>query len=156
MRSGCGDPGEIQALLWRLLPLYEDIGLKVESLGDVLALSVPVSDANSNHLGGVHAAVQWASAEALGGLAYFAHPEFGDCWIAVRDVSITFKRVARTALRSEAVFDAAMVDDVSAQLASSGRADFELQMKILDTAGEVVTTAVGHYHFRRIEDEGAG
>jgi acyl-coenzyme A thioesterase PaaI-like protein len=146
---GAVDIPELEARLHGLLPLYGHIGLRIVSLGDVLACTVPFTEANANHLGAVHAAVQWAAAEALGGLAYFAHPEFGECWIAVRDVSIDFKRVARTALRAEAVFDAPMVRDVAAQLAAHGRADYEIHMMLRDTSGGVVTTAVGHYVLRK-------
>ncbi|HZQ79893.1 MAG TPA: DUF4442 domain-containing protein [Acidimicrobiia bacterium] len=143
------DIPELEARLHQLLPVYEYIGLRIESLGEVLACTVPLTEANANHLGAIHAAVQFAAAEALGGIAYFAHPEWGECWIAVRDVSIAFKRVARTSLRAEAVFDTAMATDVAAKLAAHGRADYELDMMLRNTGGEVVTTAVGHYVLRR-------
>lgn len=143
------DISALEDHLHRLLPLYGHIGLRIESLGDVLACTVPLTEANSNHLGAIHAAVQWAAAEALGGMAYFAHPEFGECWIAVREVNITFKRVARTPLRAEAVFDTTMAGDVAAQLSADGRADYELNMMLCDTGGDVVTTAVGHYVLRQ-------
>jgi hypothetical protein len=72
----------------------------------------------------------------------------------VPDLNITFKRVARTALRAEAVFDAVRVDDVAAQLAATGRADYEVAMTLRDTTGDVVATAVGHYHLRRDGGDG--
>jgi acyl-coenzyme A thioesterase PaaI-like protein len=149
--AGAVEAPGVEAWLRDLIPLYQHIGLRIERLDDVLACTVPLTEANANHLGGVHAAVQWAAAEVLGGLAYFAHPELGDCWIVVRDLTISFKQVARSALRAEATFDAAMVDDVAAQLAATGRADYEIAMSLHNTAGEVVTTAVGHYHLRRVE-----
>ncbi|MEW6472010.1 MAG: PaaI family thioesterase [Actinomycetota bacterium] len=152
--TGAADAAALEARLRLLIPLYEHIGIRIESVGEVLACTVPLTEANANHLGGVHAAVQWAAAEVLGGIAFLAHPELGDCWIVVPDLNITFKRVARTALRAEAVFDAVRVDDVAAQLAATGRADYEVAMTLRDTTGDVVATAVGHYHLRRDGGDG--
>lgn len=142
-------PAAIEARLRRLCPLYEHIGMRVESVGDVVAVTVPLIDANVNHLGGMHAAVQWAVAEALGGIGFLVHPELGDCWIVVRDVTIAFERVARTGLRAEAAFDAALVAGIASQLDATGRADYEVAITLRDTTGEVVTTATARYHLRR-------
>ncbi|MBW3664333.1 MAG: DUF4442 domain-containing protein [Actinobacteria bacterium] len=142
-------PAGIEAELRRLFPLYEHIGLRVESLGDTIVCAVPLTEANSNHLGGVHAAVQWAVAEATGGVVYFAHPEFGPCWIAVRNVTIEFLKVARTDLRAEATCGAAAVASIAEQLDGRGIAEYAIDISLRDTADQVVTTAVGHYYLRR-------
>jgi acyl-coenzyme A thioesterase PaaI-like protein len=144
-------PAGIEATVRKMCPLYTHIGLRVETLGDTIAATVPLTPANTNHLGGVHAAVQWALAEAVGGIAYFAHPELGPCWIAVRDVTIAFASVARTALRAEASFGAAQVDSILRQLDEHGTADYAVDINVRDTAGRVVTTATGHYYLRRTE-----
>jgi acyl-coenzyme A thioesterase PaaI-like protein len=142
-------PAGIEAKIRRMCPLYEHIGLRVESVSGTVACSVPLTPANANHLGGMHAAVQWALAEAVGGVAYFAHPELGPCWIAVRDVSIQFAAVARTDLRAQARFGRADIDAIAAQLDANGTADYTLDIPVNDAAGRVVTTATGHYYLRR-------
>ncbi len=143
----------IEAKIWRMCPLYEHIDLRVESIGDTVACTVPLTVANTNHLGGMHAAVQWAVAEAVGGVGFFAHPELGECWLAVRDVTISFVTVATTALRAEARFDAAQVASIAAQLTDRQRANYEVECVLRDTSGQVVTTATGHYHLRRSESD---
>ncbi len=142
-------PAGLEELVRDFCPLYVYIGLGIESIEETLVCSIPLNHANSNHLGGVHAAVQWALAEAVGGLAYFAHPELGPCWIVVRDLQINFHKVARTGLRAEGVFDAAAVAATAAQLAATGRADYEVEITLRDTGGEVVTTGVGRYRLHR-------
>lgn len=142
-------PAEIQAMIRRLCPLYQHIDLRVETVSDPVACTVPLTAANANHLGGMHAAVQWALAEAVGGVAYFAHPELGPCWIAVRDVSIEFNAVARTDLRAEARFGAADVAAIARQLDAHGTAEYTVDLAVRDTAQRIVTTATGHYYLRR-------
>lgn len=144
------NPARIEAMVHGLCPLYEHIGLRVDRVDTVIACTVPLNEANSNHLGGVHAAVQWAVAEAIGGIAYFARPELGPCWIAVRDVTIVFTKVARTDLTAEATFGARQVAAIAEQLDRKGTADYEVDISLRDSAGDVVTSAVGHYYLRRI------
>src|SRR5947209_3081399 len=122
-------PRQIDAIL-RGLPLYEHIGLTVEKAGDVLECKAPITKSNSNHLGGMHAAVMWAAAEALGGIAYTAHPEFGACWFVVREVSISFKRVARTDIRARALFDSGSVAAITKQLVERGKAEYLLDVEL--------------------------
>ncbi|MHB8671299.1 MAG: PaaI family thioesterase [Acidimicrobiales bacterium] len=151
MTTGTGPPTAetIEALLRQDLPLYEYIGLKVERIGEVLECGVPLTASNSNHVGGMHAAVQWASAEVLGGVAYLAHPEFGDCWAAVREVTIAFTKVARTGIHARAAFASSQVADVCKRLDAEGKAEFSLDVVVEDATGEVVGTAVGRYYLRR-------
>ncbi len=142
-------PAGIEAMVRRMCPLYEHIGLRVESLNDTIACTVPLTEANGNHLSGMHAAVQWALAEAVGGIAYLAHPELGPCWIAVRDVRIEFAAVARTDLRAEATFGAAQIASIKGQLDAHGTADYTVAIALSDADEQIVTTATGHYYLRR-------
>lgn len=142
-------PERVEGILRRLCPLYEAIELRVESLGDELAVCVPCTPANGNHLGGVHAAVLWAAAESIGGIAYSAHPELGRCWIAVRSVSIAFLAVARTDVRATATFDRDAVRRVAESLGQRGSATYALDISVTDADGVVVATAVGDYYLRR-------
>jgi acyl-coenzyme A thioesterase PaaI-like protein len=141
----------IEALLRRLCPMYEQIGLRVERAGDEIVTSVPLTPFNANHLGGMHAAVQWAAAEATGGIAYSAHPEFGRCWVAVRSFAVDFRAVARTAVRATAAFGPEEVDRVQAQLRSRATADYSLSVAVHDTAGRLVAEGAGAYHLKLLD-----
>ena len=141
---------ELQAYLWKILPIYAYIGLIVESCGSVVQCSVPMIDPNRNHLGGMHAAVQWAVAEMLGGVAYYAHKaELGECWAVVRDVSISFLKPAMTDIRARASFGEAEVAQIKAQLDAAGKAEFVLDIELLDATNTLVTTGRGKYYLRR-------
>ena len=138
---------KVQRLLRRLCPLYEQLDLRVNSIGELLSVTVPLNDVTGNHLGGVHAAAQWAAAESLGGIAYAAHPELGRGWVAVRSVNIDFSSVARGDVCAEATFGAAEVSQLARQLGERGRADYDLLIT-LSTSSGLVGQANGSYHIR--------
>lgn len=97
---------EIQALLHQVCPLYAHIGLSVEQARDgVYRCRVPLTPANINHLGTVHAALQWALAEVVGGLAIlsiFPPARFAKLYAAVTWAEVDFVKPARGALVAEA------------------------------------------------------
>jgi acyl-coenzyme A thioesterase PaaI-like protein len=141
----------IETLLRRLCPMYEQIGMRVERAGDEIVTFVPLTRFNTNHLGGMHAAVQWAAAEATGGIAYAAHPELGRCWVAVRSFAIDFRAVARTDVRAIASFGPHAVDRVQAQLRARAKADYELRVRLVDTSGTLVAEGAGAFHLKLLD-----
>jgi acyl-coenzyme A thioesterase PaaI-like protein len=141
----------IETLLRRLCPMYEQIGLTVERAGDEIVTCVPLTPFNTNHLGGMHAAVQWAAAEAIGGIAFAAHPELGRCWVAVRSFAIDFRAVARTDVRAIASFGPEDVDRVRAQLRARAKADYSLRVRLVDTSGTLVAEGAGAYHLKLLD-----
>lgn len=141
---------QLQRALRQELPLYASIGLAVDSLGETVQGSVPLSEHNRNHLGTMHAAALWAAAESIGGLAYFSRAEeIGSCWIAVREVTIRFLRTATTDIRARARFGDAQVQAIRRELQGSDKADYTLHVELIDAADTVVATAVGQYVLRR-------
>jgi acyl-coenzyme A thioesterase PaaI-like protein len=132
--------------------MYEQIGMRVERASDEIVTYVPLTPFNANHLGGMHAAVQWAAAEAIGGIAYAAHPELGRCWVAVRSFAIDFRAVARTDVRAIASFGPDEVDRVQAQLRARAKADYSLTVRLVDTSGALMAEGAGAYHLKLLAD----
>ena len=59
----------IEARLKRNFPIYDYVGLEIESASDgIYRCVVPLRESNVNHIATVHAAIQWAAAEVLGGM----------------------------------------------------------------------------------------
>ena len=140
---------ELEAWLRSVLPLYEYIGLRIDSWGEAIQCSVPLTPENRNHFGAMHAAVQWAVAETVGGVAYFAHAdELGDCWVAVRAVTIEFRRPAMTDVRARARFGTTDAEKLRAELEATGRAQYVVEIELLDANDAQIATATGRYHLR--------
>jgi acyl-coenzyme A thioesterase PaaI-like protein len=148
-----------EAELRRTLPLCEHIGLIVESARNgVYRCRVPLSQQNSNHLNTVHAAIQWAAAEVLGALAVFElfTPEQRlKMFAAVRSVSITFHRPARTDLTAEALIADSEAAETQRLLAAGENASFRLRASVRDEAGEIIATTDAEYVVRPLRATGA-
>jgi uncharacterized protein (TIGR00369 family) len=140
----------IQAYLWKFLPIYEHVGLTVESARDeVYRCRVPLNDQNSNHINTVHAAIQWAAAEILGGLVIVGNFDLEQLFAVVRSVSIDFLRPARTAIVAEAFFPDARAEELKRELANRDEAEFELYAVIRDESGTEVARSNAQYLIRK-------
>jgi acyl-coenzyme A thioesterase PaaI-like protein len=121
---------EIEALLREVCPLYAHIGLTVEHARDgVYRCRVPMSAANINHLGTVHAALQWALGEVLGGLAVlsiFPPERFAKLYAAVTWAEVAFVKPARGALVAEARLAPAAQERVRAAVDAGDEGSFGL------------------------------
>ena len=146
------DLARAEATLYRLCPLYELIELRVESMRDgVYRCRVPLNRANSNHLKTVHAAVQWASAEMLGGLVAMRiiGPErLATMYAAVQSVSIDFRRPARSAIIAEARFDEDEARHIEQQVRSGMDATFSLNATVRGDNGETIAVTEAVYVVR--------
>jgi acyl-coenzyme A thioesterase PaaI-like protein len=140
---------EIQAMLYQHLPLYEHIGMTVESSQDgIYRCRLPLEARNSNHINTVHAALQWATAEALGGVLIidtFGSSCFAKVFVAVKSASIEFVRPARTAIIAEAIPDPQELQRIKALVDAGKEAQFSLGVTIRSADGEAVARMSANY-----------
>jgi len=141
---------KIERDLRRDLPVYEYMDLRIESASNgVYRCAVPLNEGNTNHFHTIHAAIQWAVAEVLGGLVWAEwKPAEGDFIPVVKRFEIDFKRPAFTRIVAETRFSAEQAQTLRAALAAEGRHDFELGSVIRNDAGETVAEAKGTYAIR--------
>lgn len=141
---------KIQAFLRELIPLYQHVGLVIESASNgVYRCSLPLNDRTKNHLQTVHAAIQWASAEVLGGLVIAVNFRDSSLFVAVRSMTIEFLRPARSEIVAEVVFADEQVEDIRHQLETKGDVDFEVRAVVRDSSQREVATTVGQYVVRK-------
>ena len=141
---------EIQSFLRRLIPFYEHVGLSIESAKDgVYRCSLPLNDQTKNHLDTVHAAIQWASAEVLGGLVIAVNFRDSRLFVAVRSVTIEFLRPARSEITAEVLFPDERVEDLRRRLESKGEVEFEVRAVVRDSSQRDVASTVGRYVVRK-------
>ena len=140
---------EIQAMFYQYLPLYEHIGMTVESARDgIYRCRLPLDARNSNHFNTVHAALQWATAEALGGLLLvdmFGQNCFAKLFVAVKSAAIEFLRPARTAITAEAIADPKELQRIKALVDAGQEAQFSLGVRVLSADGETVARMCANY-----------
>ena len=142
---------ELEQWARKNLPVYEFMDLKVDSVSNgVYRCSVPLTQNTGNHINTVHAALQWASAEMLGGLVVLANRPDEKFVPVLRSLDIEFKRPARSDITAEARFTDDEVDAMVSALRTAGRYDFELCALIRDIDGEIVAEARACYAIRTI------
>ena len=144
---------QIQALLHEVCPLYAHIGMSVEHARDGLyRCRVPLTPANINHLGTVHAALQWALGEVSGGLAIlsiFPPARFARLYAAVTWVECEFVKPARGALIAEARLSDAEHERVRAAVDAGEEGRFGLDITVsLEGGGDVVANLKAKYIVR--------
>jgi acyl-coenzyme A thioesterase PaaI-like protein len=140
---------QILSDLKKLVRLYETLDLSVGIDGDRYWARMPLDDQSRSHVGTVHAAVQWAVAEVLGGvvvLHVFGGP--AKVFLVVKHVSIDFVGPARTDVIAETTFTAAEGEELVKAVVEDGEAELELTFTVRDEAGEVVAEARGIYLLR--------
>ena len=126
------------------LEIHKLMGMRLAGEGEAHILELPESPLLLNHLGTVHAGVQFVLAEACGGeflLRHFGH-DASQGLAVLRTAQVKFCKPARGRLRAAARFNRAF--DLSlARLASRGQSFASVFVEVSDENG--VVTLRGQY-----------
>ena len=143
----------METAMKELSPLYDHIDFCVEQAGNgIFRASVPSSRKITNHFNTIHAAVQFAVAESLGGLVWRSLNMGKGYIIVVRNLSIDFKRPAFSGINAQARFGEADVNRLKNALDSDGRCDYEVKSEIRDEDdGQIVSVVTACYAIRSAE-----
>lgn len=127
-----------------LMPFYKFVGLEIEAAADgVYRCRVPLNEQTGNHMMTMHAAVQWAVAEFLGGLVVVSVVDLNELpniYGAVKSATINFMRAVRTDITAEARVDEPEIQRIKALVAEGKEALFTLNPILRDTEGKTVAT----------------
>lgn len=129
-------------ILRTMLPLYDFIELTVSQLGEGAECSVPLSASNRNHVGIMHAGVLFALAEAAGGVAISVHREFARNAIIAKEVRITYRRPATTAVKARATVSAAAVASIRQGMLNDPKYAFDVTVSLVDEKERGVADAL--------------
>ena len=129
------------------LAINKTLGMQLAPEGSGHILEMPESPLLLNHVGTVHASVQFALAEASSGEFLLRHlgEAQGQVFAVLRTSDVKFRKPAHGALRASARFADGAADSLSAELASRGRALASVLVEIADAQG--VVTMRGQYHW---------
>ena len=137
------------AMLRKVLPLYETIGLDVESLDGEVRCCVPLTPHNSNHFGVMHAGVLFSLAEATAALAFSLQKPFRGMLVIAKQVDLRFRRPATTAVTGRATLSQADADMLAKRLSEDPKSDWTIATTLVDAAGEVVADADATFVLRQ-------
>jgi acyl-coenzyme A thioesterase PaaI-like protein len=127
------------------LAINQTLGMQLAPAGSDHILEMPESPLHLNHVGTVHASVQFALAEASSGEFLLRHlgEAQNQVFAVLRTSNVKFRKPAYGALRASARFVDGVGDLSSAELASRGRASASVLVEVADAQG--VVTMTGQY-----------
>ena len=127
------------------LAINKALGMQLAPTGNGHILEMPESPLHLNHVGTVHASVQFALAEASSGEFLLRH--LGDAqtqvFAVLRTSDVKFRKPAHGALRASARFADGIAESLTTELTSRGRALASVLVEIADAQG--VVTMTGQY-----------
>jgi uncharacterized protein (TIGR00369 family) len=143
------DPGAVKNLIENLIPFVKKTGVVVDELSPTkVKLRLPLDPSNLNPMGILHAGPVFTVAETAAA-ALCVMSLAGVSFIA-KGVDIKFKRPGRGD-----VFGVAQLTPVDAQrivdaAQRDGKVDAPIQVEVLDTTGEMVSSATVTMSVRRL------
>jgi len=139
-----------------LVPGIERTGLKVLELRDRYAKALmPLNEGNTNHVGIMYAGSLFTLGEFCGGIIHLVSMDFTKFVPIVKEVSIRFRRPARTDITVEVAMSEQEAKRLEAEAEEKGKADFELSLELKDQNGETVAEVGGVWQIRKMP-EGMG
>ena len=129
------------------LAINKTLGMQLAAAGNGHILEMPESPLHLNHVGTVHASVQFALAEAGSGEFLLRHlgDALSQAFAVLRSSDVKFRKPARGALRASARFAEGIAESLTTELASRGRALASVLVEVADAHG--VVTMTGQYHW---------
>ncbi|MBN1313603.1 MAG: YiiD C-terminal domain-containing protein [Anaerolineae bacterium] len=135
------------------IPFNEFIGLKRSQQPELGALELDASPNYHNHIGTVHAAAQFALAEACSGeylLSRFA--DLAKSHVAVvRKVEVKFRKPAVGNIFANAHIPDEKIRKLMTDITTKGRAFVEISVKVVDAQGEVTMAATLEWYLQKID-----
>ena len=128
-------------------------GLKVVVLRDrYVKLSMPLQG-NVNHVGMMYAGSLFTIGEVMGGAIFGASFDMGQYYPLVKEVQIRFRRPALTDITLETLLEEGKAAQILMELQEKGKADFTLNLELIDANGEVVSIVQGVWQGRKMTSE---
>ena len=124
-------------------------GLKAEVLepGHV-SLRMPLAG-NQNHIGSMYAGALFTLAEIPGGALFLTSFDAQHFYPIIKEMNLRFRRPATGDIRVEARLEDAQIQALQKQATEEGKADYVLELQLIDESGEVVAQSRGLYPLRK-------
>lgn len=124
-------------------------GLKAEvlELGHV-SLRMPLAG-NQNHIGSMYAGALFTLAEIPGGALFLTSFDAQHFYPIIKEMNLRFRRPATGDIRVEARLEDAQIQALQKQATEEGKADYVLELQLIDESGEVVAQSRGLYQLRK-------
>lgn len=123
-------------------------GLKAEVLEPgCVRLRMPL-EGNQNHIGSMYAGALFTLAEIPGGALFLTSFDTARFYPIIKDMSLRFRRPATGDIWVEASLTEDEIQHLQKQATEEGKAEYVLELQLIDDSGEVVVQSRGVYQLR--------
>lgn len=136
------------------LAIHKLMGMQLAAAGEPHILELPESPLLLNHVGSIHAGVQFALAEACSGEFLLRHFGVGprEVFAVLRTAKVKFRRPAHGNLRASARWEEKGNATPTEELAARGQAFASVLVEIADANGIITTNGRYDWFLRRHSD----
>ena len=125
------------------------MNLKAEVLeSGFVRLRVPLAG-NENHIGTMYAGALFTLAEIPGGAVFITSFDATKFYPIIKEMNLRFRRPATGDIVVEARISDAEIERLQTEALTHGKADYTLELQLLDSHGEVVALSRGVYQLRK-------
>lgn len=142
--------GKLKTALAKNIPFVERTGLEILDLAPGYVKMKMPFEPNINHVQMMYAGALFTLAELPGGAIFATSFDAKRFYPIVKDMSIRFRRPAKTDITVEIRLDPAKAAEIQARAEKDGKADYEWECELKDDSGEVVALTKNVYQLRRI------
>lgn len=103
---------------------------------------------NQNHIGTLYAGALFTLAEMPGGALFLTSFDSRRFYPVVKEMNLRFRRPAKGDITVDARLDQAEIARIQQEAEANGKADYQLELQLLDASGEVVAESRGLYQMR--------
>ncbi len=104
---------------------------------------------NQNHIGSMYAGALFTLAEIPGGALFLTSFDTQRFYPIIKEMNLRFRRPATGDIRVEARLTADEIDRLQSEASEVGKAEYVLELKLVDESGEVVAESRGLYQLRK-------
>ncbi|BAN50984.1 YiiD C-terminal domain-containing protein [Metapseudomonas resinovorans] len=142
-------PELVRQLTEEQIAFVKRSGLKAELLEPGhIRLCMPLAG-NQNHIGTLYAGALFTLAEMPGGALFLTSFDTRRFYPIVKEMNLRFRRPAKGDIRVEARLDQAEITRIQEEAEANGKAEYQLELQLLDASGEVVAESRGLYQLRK-------
>lgn len=136
---------EANRFIAHAVPRIADLGIRVVELAPDRVVTHAPLQTNGNHLGSMYAGTLFGMAEMMGGAILFASVNFEEYLPTVKEISIRYRRPARSDITGVATLDPETLSRVLAEARERGRSEYRVNATLTDAGGNVVVRTEGTY-----------
>ncbi|MFC5696143.1 PaaI family thioesterase [Pseudomonas sp. GCM10022186] len=105
-------------------------------------------EGNQNHIGTLYAGALFTLAEMPGGALFLTSFDSRRFYPVVKEMNLRFRRPAKGDITVDARLGAEEIARIQREAETNGKADYWLELQLLDAGGEVVAESRGLYQMR--------